>query len=411
MGRIEGLWVRNYGVLKQVGIGSCFLQFAYVNDDSEFLPFPLGPTTIIAGANGTGKSTFFDIFTFLADTFRYGVDKAMLKRGGYEAVYTQGGEGPISIGINYRQDDEELPVTYALSIERDINGKAFIETEMLAYREGTTPFPVLYLQNGAQSIRYITPDERIDGADLNRIEFTDYRHLGLSQLAEHPAYPAFKSVRQLIEDVYLSNFSTDIGRGLSLAATAKFVNPRGSSLAALVQFMAERYADTFSQMLDRLVPLFPQITGITIQNGLDGKPLLFFQQGGVWLPATRMSDGFLRLFTYLLILEDPLPAPLLCIEEPENGLDRVACWRLVDELIKYANPSTRPGMTSQLFISTHHPGIVDAVKPESVWVFEPNRSGFTTANRACDDLVIQNVWEQQRELPNDWFSQFFESKL
>ena len=33
-----------------------------------------------------------------------------------------------------------------------------------------------------------------------------------------------------------------------------------------------------------------------------------------------MSDGTLKVFAYLLLLEDPSPPPFLCIEEPENGL-------------------------------------------------------------------------------------------
>ena len=33
-----------------------------------------------------------------------------------------------------------------------------------------------------------------------------------------------------------------------------------------------------------------------------------------------MSDGTLKVFSYLLLLEDPSPPPFLCIEEPENGL-------------------------------------------------------------------------------------------
>jgi len=33
-----------------------------------------------------------------------------------------------------------------------------------------------------------------------------------------------------------------------------------------------------------------------------------------------MSDGTLKVFAYLLLMEDPNPPPFLCVEEPENGL-------------------------------------------------------------------------------------------
>ena len=36
--------------------------------------------------------------------------------------------------------------------------------------------------------------------------------------------------------------------------------------------------------------------------------------------ASQVSDGTLKVFAYLLMLEDPQPPPFICIEEPENGL-------------------------------------------------------------------------------------------
>ena len=33
-----------------------------------------------------------------------------------------------------------------------------------------------------------------------------------------------------------------------------------------------------------------------------------------------VSDGTLKMFAYLILLNDPTPHPLLCIEEPENQL-------------------------------------------------------------------------------------------
>ena len=36
--------------------------------------------------------------------------------------------------------------------------------------------------------------------------------------------------------------------------------------------------------------------------------------------SQQMSDGTLKIFAYLLLLEDPSPPPFLCVEEPENGL-------------------------------------------------------------------------------------------
>jgi predicted ATPase len=45
---------------------------------------------IIVGANGSGKSTMFDVFGFLKDCLTYNVSSALLSRGGYKEVVSRG---------------------------------------------------------------------------------------------------------------------------------------------------------------------------------------------------------------------------------------------------------------------------------------------------------------------------------
>ena len=51
-----------------------------------------------------------------------------------------------------------------------------------------------------------------------------------------------------------------------------------------------------------------------------GRPFLFllrFNDGAFQDPflARQMSDGTLKVFAYLLLLEDPDPPPFICVEE------------------------------------------------------------------------------------------------
>src|SRR5271155_3253888 len=53
----------------------------------------LQPFTVLVGANGSGKSTFFDVFGFLRDCLKDNVRAALTKRGGFREVITRGREG------------------------------------------------------------------------------------------------------------------------------------------------------------------------------------------------------------------------------------------------------------------------------------------------------------------------------
>jgi predicted ATPase len=60
-------------------------------------------------------------------------------------------------------------------------------------------------------------------------------------------------------------------------------------------------------------------------------------------------------------LYDPVPHPLLCIEEPENQLYPTLLWELAEEFRAYAQ---RGG---QVFVSTHSPDFLNAVNLEEVF--------------------------------------------
>ena len=86
-----------------------------------------------------------------------------------------------------------------------------------------------------------------------------------------------------------------------------------------------------------------------------------------------MSDGTLKVFAYLLLLNDPTPPPFLCIEEPENGLYHKLLETLAHEFREHASGQTGD---SQVFITTHQPYFVNALDPKEVWILEKDRRLF-----------------------------------
>ena len=67
MGKIEGIAIKNYGSLKNVVLGK---TFSHQNTK------PLNNMVTIIGPSGNGKSTFADVFGFLADCLVMGVEAA-----------------------------------------------------------------------------------------------------------------------------------------------------------------------------------------------------------------------------------------------------------------------------------------------------------------------------------------------
>ena len=123
--------------------------------------------------------------------------------------------------------------------------------------------------------------------------------------------------------------------------------------------------------------------------------------------AQQMSDGTLKLFAYLLLMEDPNPPPFICIEEPENGLYHKLLEILAAEFRAHA---TGKPDAPQIFVTTHQPYLVDALTPEEVWVLEKQEDGFATIRRASDDPIVRAMTEEGLTLGSLWYSDFLDQR-
>src|SRR5690606_18913386 len=101
-----------------------------------------------------------------------------------------------------------------------------------------------------------------------------------------------------------------------------------------------------------------------------------------------VSDGTIKMFAYLVLLHDPSPHPLLCVEEPENQLYPQLMRELAEEFRSYAN---RGG---QVFVSTHSPDFLNAIELEEVaWLVK--QDGCTEIRWARDNRAGAHLLERR----------------
>ncbi|MCG7853239.1 MAG: AAA family ATPase, partial [Methanosarcinaceae archaeon] len=159
----------------------------------------------------------------------------------------------------------------------------------------------------------------------------------------------------------------------------------------------------------RIAEKIPGLDRIETEKTPDGRLLLRFNDKGFRDPfySQQMSDGTLKVFAYLLLLEDPTPPPFLCIEEPENGLYHKLLESLAKEFREHA--TGRKG-GSQVFITTHQPYFVDALDTEEVWVLEKGSDGFATIRRASEDTIVRNMVAEGLPLGGLWYSDYLDAR-
>ncbi len=411
MARIEGFRVKNFKVLKDITLGPLWNQ-----QDTQLLT----PMTAVIGKNGVGKSALFDAFGFLADALKFGVEEACdaRGRGGFEKLRTQGQTGPIEFEVYYREQENTRLIIYKVAIETDESNRPYVWEEVMIHKnryflvliEG---FGFVWKENKtaegfdfSELVRFAKEGTEPEGAES--VELEDKRKLGIATLGALKQHPRISAFRRFIEGWYLSYFTPDAARSLPLAGPQNRLNIHGDNLSNVVQFMEREHPERFQAILKNIAGKIPGIDKIDTERTSDGRLLLRFNDKGFQDPfyAQQVSDGTLKVFAYLLLLEDPNPPPFLCIEEPENGLYHKLLETLANEFREHADA---PG-GSQVFITTHQPYFVNALEPDEVWILEKGDEGFSTIRRASDDPVVNNMVAEGLPLGNLWYSDYFDER-
>jgi len=364
---------------------------------------------VFVGANGTGKTTLFNVFSFLKDALTDNVHVALTKLGGgrgFQEVRSRNSTGPIEIELKFRQDDKSPLVTYSLKINEE-DGRPIIEKEILQYRRGSKgqPWRFLDFSKGKGQAVINEPDQVIDSKELKREdqELKSPDILALKGLAQFVKFPASKAIGDLLENWHISDFHIQQARPERESGYAEHLSKEGENLALVTQFLYNRHRDIFNKIIEKLKRRVPGITQVDAKITEEGRVLLRFKDGDFQDPflARYVSDGTIKMFAYLVLLSDPKPHPLLCVEEPENQLYPQLLNELAEEFRDYAR---RGG---QVFVSTHSPDFLNGCELEEVFWLKKER-GYTVVKRASDDEQIKTYMNDGDKLGFLWRQGFFE---
>ena len=349
--------------------------------------------SVFVGANGTGKSTLFDVFAFLRDCLQENVRAALNRRGGFREVVSRGHETEtilIELQIRMTISNKERLVTYLLEISSQ--GLApIVEREILRYKRGRygAPFKFLNFTRGqgeaitnesefAKDTELTTESQSLDSPEILAIK-------GLGQFSRFIAASAFRS---LIENWHVSDFHIESARQSQDAGHAEHLSPHGENLPLVTRYLFENHRQQFDKVLAAMARRVPGVKAVEAKETTDARVVLRFQDGSFVDPfvARFVSDGTIKMFAYLVLLYDPRPHPLLCVEEPENQLYPSLLGELSEEFETY---SARGG---QVLVSTHSPDFLNHVPLASIYFFA-KRNGFTTVLRAAESENLRSLVE------------------
>ena len=382
----------------------------------------LGPFTCIAGANAIGKSNFFDALSFLSKL----ADKTIIeaaksvrsenqKNSNIRDIFYRSGADFMSeitfeidflipsTGVDDLGQTAKATITclrYKLGLK--LNEESSIKEPIEIIKEELLPITLGEARNsiffdksndwlssvliGRRSTKnpFISyADGKIklhqDGSKGRTTEFIAEkmpRTLLSTVTAESPT--AFLA-RQEMRNWMMLQFEPSALRqpnSIFEVKNAK-IKANGLNLPATLfrlQSSVNQDNDIYQKLTNRLKELVEDVTEISIDKD-EKRDLLTLQirfRDGLTLPAQSLSDGTLRFLGLAIIEEDSSGSRLICLEEPENGINPKKIYEMV-ELLK--DKATDPEFEvdennplRQVIINTHSPIVVREVPDESLYL-------------------------------------------
>jgi predicted ATPase len=386
--KIEKISIKNYKVFKDVVIRD------------------LPNMCVFLGANGVGKTTLFDVFGFLSSALKNNVKTALNQRGGFKEVISRDSSGDIQFEIKFRNTPDRYIsplITYELSIGLNTQNQPIVTKEILSYRRGKTGKPYRFLNFSNGEGYAITNEEEFEGSKQDFQEKREVQTLdspdilAIKGLGQFQKFKAISSFRRLLDNWFVSNFQIQAAQNIEETGLSEHLSTSGNNLAQVTKYIFDTYPDVFKSILDKMKQRIPGVSEVEAEETKDGRIILQFKDGSFKDPfiARYVSDGTIKMFAYLILLNDPTPHPLLCVEEPENYLHPELLAELAEEFREYANKG------GQVFISTHSPDFVNVLNTEEVfWLNKVN--GYTSIQRAKDDDVVKNLVKEGDLLGSLW---------
>ena len=371
---IEQISIKNYRALQDVKITN------------------LPRLAVVVGANGTGKSTLFDVFSFLKDALASNVSTAVAKRGGFKELVSRGHEDePVGITVKFRETSGRL-ATYLLEVAPS-NGRVVVSHEILRYRRGAGSGRPWHFIDFSEGRGAAITNESMYGEPGVKEERRDYKlddpaTLAIKGLGQFQEFRVVSEFRSLIDNWHISNLHIADARASSEVGYAEHLSTLGENVAQVAQYLFEHHPDNFQCVLDAMQQRVPGVETVDAKPTEDGRLVLRFQDGTFRDPfvARYVSDGTIKMFAYLLLLHDPQPHPLIAVEEPENQLYHDLLSLLIEEFRGYAR---RGG---QAFVSTHSPDFLNGAQLDEVfWLQKVN--GFSCVHRASDSALLRDLFE------------------
>ncbi|MGW0942454.1 AAA family ATPase [Streptomyces sp. NPDC002623] len=375
---------------------------------------PLGPLTVLVGANGVGKSNVLKVFDLLADIIRTDLEPALESRGGFDEVAFWGGpKPPTTLRIRLKgtwtthsspnaPDEYDLKVRrYSAPSNKDNGRYRLTRSESFQFKRTRGRGRRITVSGERATVVDTRPSSGLEDSSEFGIQRLSSGLSTLPRLTSTEGGTEVARVADQLSSFRVFDVSVDAARRPS-PVDYEDLSSNADNLAAFLYLLHTDDEDLWNRLVEDARSVLPQLLDIEfvrIGGGTD-QITVFLRERGLRRP-TPLADasyGTVRLLGLLALLYDPDPPALTCIEEIDHGLHPQAL-RLIVERLREASALT------QFIVATHSPALTDRLLPEEIVICERDDDGASLIP-AITTGDVRAIVEESGDLPLGelWFS-------
>ncbi len=364
----------------------------------------LKPLNVVIGANGSGKTSFLDVFSLLAASASGRLKEAISDVGGIDANMTNllAANGGKAVSMTFElamSVPDQNPIEYRIAMTSRGMGYE-ISDETLTQQRDTRPQPFKYFEAHRDDVRYF-------GKEGTKEE------LVRPNWGYNPTESALSQVPKMFqepEDFRKRLASSTHYHVLDVSRRAPVRLPQqmrdaqlpghdGEDLVSCLYTLRETNPDRFETVEATLRAGFPDFERLNFPPVAAGTLAMTWKDRTSKNPfyMHQLSEGTLRFLWLATLLQSPGLTAVTMIDEPEVSL-HPELFSLLADLLREASQRT------QLIVATHADRLVRHLKPPDVLTINVNDAGAAEATWAdeldldkwLEDYTLDEVWRMGR---------------
>lgn len=278
---------------------------------------------VIIGANGAGKSSLFEFLKFLRDAIYQEIPPEIVAGSIGQQIFHMPGSEKLSWNLEV---DDGRPTTIAYQGELlGPVGKTHISFESVSTSAplGNHPKPFTFME--IRGRKGVVSDPALKKLKKQEVELKKPNQLALGTM-NNPTLDTLYQLREYIRGWrFYSSFNINnskIRKSVPIEQEP-ILHEDAGNLSSVLHYLMTEKRKAFDELQLHLRSVVPGFIGLNVKaRGGPGEVIAFWQEQGVdsELSLADLSDGILRLISWITLCVQSNPPSLICIDEPDQGV-------------------------------------------------------------------------------------------